>query len=405
MSDPSAPAGWYDDGTGQRRYWDGAAWTEHTVPGISVTLGTPTAPEAPLVGDPTAQPPHIQEPPGSAAPTIPVNTATAYAPATGSEQSQGAFTEPAAPYGFAAAVPYAAADGPEGQKSFIATWLLAWLVGLWGIDRFYLGKIGTGLAKLFTLGGLGIWWLVDLILVLAGAQRDSQGYRLQGYHQHKKIAWIVTGAVVALGLITNIITGATGAAQFASNTNDRPAAFVEASDDAEPEAKPAPAAEPEPETVTVPNGLVGMTANDAANALAAVGLTAVYDGDPTAKVLSISPATASVEAGATITLTVEQPPAMSMGQQQAISKAKDYLSYTSFSRTGLVGQLEFEGFSTEDATFAVDYIAPDWNAQAAAKAADYLAYTSFSREGLIEQLVFEGFTAEQAAFGASANGY
>lgn len=66
---------------------------------------------------------------------------------------------------------------------------------------------------MYILGGLGIWWLVGLILVLAGAQRDQQGFRLQGYQEHRKIASIVTGAVVALGLIINIITGAVGAAQ------------------------------------------------------------------------------------------------------------------------------------------------------------------------------------------------
>ncbi|UOQ88045.1 Ltp family lipoprotein [Agromyces endophyticus] len=313
--------------------------------------------------------------------------------------------EPPQPYG-AAAAPAAPTDAPEGPKSFVATWLLSWLVGFWGIDRFYLGKVGTGLAKLFTLGGLGIWWLVDLILVLTGAQRDQQGFRLQGYQQHKKIAWIVTGAVVALGLVINIITGATGAARVASSSNDRPAAVVEASEDAatdasQEEAEPAP----EPVMVAVPTGLVGMTAADAAGALEAVGLIAVYDGEATAKVLSISPAAAEVEPGSTITLTVEQPPAMSMGQQQAVGKAESYLGFMAFSRTGLIEQLEYEGFSNADATFAVDHIAPDWNAQAAAKAKSYLDTMSFSREGLIEQLVYEGFTQEQAEHGASANGY
>ena len=75
------------------------------------------------------------------------------------------------------AVPSPADSTPP--KSFIATWLFALLLGVFGVDRFYLGKIGTALAKLFTLGGLGVWVLVDLILVLAGAQRVHQRERPQ----------------------------------------------------------------------------------------------------------------------------------------------------------------------------------------------------------------------------------
>src|SRR3954447_11954761 len=44
-------------------------------------------------------------------------------------------------------------------KSFLVTWLLSLLLGVWGIDRFYLGKVGTGILKLLTFGGLGIWAL------------------------------------------------------------------------------------------------------------------------------------------------------------------------------------------------------------------------------------------------------
>ncbi len=95
----------------------------------------------------------------------------------------------------------------------------------------------------------------------------------------------------------------------------------------------------------------------------------------------------------------------SQGQRNARAKAQSYLGYTSFSRSGLIDQLEFEGFSTADATWAVDDLAPNWNEQAAKKAQSYLGYTSFSRSGLIDQLVFEGFTAEQAEYGVTAAGY
>ncbi|KQU00638.1 hypothetical protein ASG53_01780 [Sanguibacter sp. Leaf3] len=101
----------------------------------------------------------------------------------------------------------------------------------------------------------------------------------------------------------------------------------------------------------------------------------------------------------------EAPPAASLSQQNAIGSAESYLDFSAFSRTGLIGQLEFEGFSTEDATFAVDSIAPDWNAQAAEKAQSYLDFSTFSRQGLIDQLVFEGFSVAEAEHGATAVGY
>lgn len=52
------------------------------------------------------------------------------------------------------------------KKNWLAAVLLSIFVGSLGIDRFYLGKIGTGVLKLITFGGFGIWWLVDLILIV-----------------------------------------------------------------------------------------------------------------------------------------------------------------------------------------------------------------------------------------------
>lgn len=87
-----------------------------------------------------------------------------------------------------------------GNKEFLATWLLSLFLGGLGIDRFYLGKIGTGILKLVTVGGFGVWALIDLILVLTGSTRDKQGLRLANYDQYKKVAWIVTIILVVLGL-------------------------------------------------------------------------------------------------------------------------------------------------------------------------------------------------------------
>lgn len=91
-------------------------------------------------------------------------------------------------------------------KSFMVTWILSLLLGGLGVDRFYLGKIGTGIAKLLTAGGLGIWSIVDLIITLTGNARDKQGRPLAGYPENKKKAWIITIVVWFAGLIIGIVS-------------------------------------------------------------------------------------------------------------------------------------------------------------------------------------------------------
>ncbi|MCL2465960.1 MAG: TM2 domain-containing protein [Micrococcales bacterium] len=85
----------------------------------------------------------------------------------------------------------------SSTRSFVTTWLLALLVGTLGLDRFYLGKLGTGLLKLVTFGGLGVWALVDLVAVLCGAGHDKDGLPLAGYREHRLVAWTITAVVTA----------------------------------------------------------------------------------------------------------------------------------------------------------------------------------------------------------------
>jgi hypothetical protein len=92
-------------------------------------------------------------------------------------------------------------------------------------------------------------------------------------------------------------------------------------------------------------------------------------------------------------------------QEQAAKSAESYLRNMAFSKTGLVKQLVFEGFTEDEAEFGVAQSDADWNEQAAKSAKSYLENMSFSREGLIDQLEFEGFTTEEAEYGVSQNGY
>ncbi|MCL2091274.1 MAG: TM2 domain-containing protein [Micrococcales bacterium] len=64
---------------------------------------------------------------------------------------------------------------PVSDKSWLAALLLSIIIGELGIDRFYLGKVGTGILKLITLGGLGIWWIIDVVLIAVGKMTDGNG--------------------------------------------------------------------------------------------------------------------------------------------------------------------------------------------------------------------------------------
>lgn len=64
------------------------------------------------------------------------------------------------------------------QKSWIVALLLCFFVGVLGVHRFYVGKIGTGILELITFGGLGLWVLIDLIMILVGKFNDKQGQPL-----------------------------------------------------------------------------------------------------------------------------------------------------------------------------------------------------------------------------------
>lgn len=100
------------------------------------------------------------------------------------------------------------ARGPVvGRKSYIVTWLLAWFLGTFGVDRFYLGKIGTGILKLITLGGLGLWTLIDVIVLLCGGARDKDGFSLDGYDQHKVVTIIISIVLVFIGIGGGLMIG------------------------------------------------------------------------------------------------------------------------------------------------------------------------------------------------------
>ena len=249
----------------------------------------------------------------------------------------------------------AATSGPlfVSDKSFVLTWLFALLLGVFAIDRFYLGKVGTGLLKLFTFGGLGVWVLVDLILVLTGAPRDKQGRLLAGYDQNKKIAWIVSAVVIALSMLISGVNAATNP-QDATSAAVAPVVAADSVEATEPKA-------------------VETTAPDAA---------------PVEETKAPEPAA----------------PAVPAEYSSALVKATSYSNVMNMSKAGVYDQLTSEygeQFSPEAAQYGVDNVQADWNANALAKAKSYQETMAMSPESIREQLTSEygeQFTAEESDF-------
>lgn len=69
-------------------------------------------------------------------------------------------------------------DGISEKKGVVAL-LLCLFLGTIGVHRFYAGKTGTGIAMILTLGGFGVWTLIDLIMIICGSFTDSDGNKIK----------------------------------------------------------------------------------------------------------------------------------------------------------------------------------------------------------------------------------
>ncbi len=130
--------------------------------------------------------------------------------------------------------------------------------------------------------------------------------------------------------------------------------------------------------------------------------------NPTATMSPVLEATTQPEAATGQEQAVEPTKAPerseTVSQKNAVRKAESYISFSGFSRDGLVVQLEYEKFSHEDAVYGADNSGANWNEEAAQKAKSYMDMTGYSRDGLIQQLLYEKFTRAQAEYGVNAVG-
>ena len=74
--------------------------------------------------------------------------------------------------------PVVAGTALTSEKRILPAFLLCLLFGVFGAHRFYTGKIGTDVLQLLTLGGFGIWWMIDMIFIIVGGFTDGDGDRI-----------------------------------------------------------------------------------------------------------------------------------------------------------------------------------------------------------------------------------
>ena len=103
----------------------------------------------------------------------------------------------------------ARADDVIGQRHFLAAFFLSFIWGVFGADRFYLGKVGTGIVKLLTFGGFGVWVLIDLVLIMSGSMRDVNGRELREAQRYKKFAARTVLLVAVMTGVALLVLGTT----------------------------------------------------------------------------------------------------------------------------------------------------------------------------------------------------
>jgi TM2 domain-containing membrane protein YozV len=172
----------------------------NTMPEGDTNIPDPVAMPAPEQVNPSAgfvsqpvpqdQPTSFEQPQAQTmAPQQPFGTQPQVQPMMGGQAQQG-YGQPAQPQ-MQQAIPT-----NESSKNYIVAMILSYLFGYFGVDRFYLGKIGTGILKLITFGGFGIWYIIDFFMIGVGKLKAKDGLELEGFsksvHIGKPIAIVVT---------------------------------------------------------------------------------------------------------------------------------------------------------------------------------------------------------------------
>jgi len=111
----------------------------------------------------------------------------------------------------------------SNDTQYLTATYFSLFLGFFGVDRFYLGHVGLGIGKLLTFGGLGIWWLIDVIYIALGNAKTKSGVRINRSEPATRVVYVGVAAFILLQIVGGIlatVSYSSGIESISTSLND-----------------------------------------------------------------------------------------------------------------------------------------------------------------------------------------